>query len=275
MSVGMRDTGGGLDLGTERILARIDHGIGWITFNHPERRNAMSLDMWQGLGIAAEAFERDESVRVVVMKGAGGKAFVSGADISEFEQHRADAVQKQSYDEIATRGHAGLARLSKPLIAMVQGYCVGGGLAIALAADIRFASANSQFAIPAARLGLGYDYRGIAALARLVGPSAAKDILFSARFLDAAEALRLGLLNVVVDEAQLEQEVTAYAARIAGNAPLTVHAAKRAVQVFERYAGSDADEEISPLVLRCFDSEDYREGRRAFLAKRPPHFHGR
>jgi enoyl-CoA hydratase len=262
-------------LGTDRILASVENGIGWITFNHPERRNAMSLDMWQGLGIAAEAFERDPQVRVVVLQGAGGKAFVSGADISEFEQHRADAAQKKTYDEIAARGHAGLSALSKPLVAMIQGYCVGGGLAIALAADVRFVSADAGFAIPAARLGLGYDYRGIAALARLVGPSAAKDILFSARFLQADEALRLGLVNFVADAAQLEEQVRQYAARIADNAPLTVHAAKRALQLFERYADAQDSGETAALVLRCFDSEDYKEGRRAFLAKRQPQFHGR
>lgn len=262
------------DLGTGRILAHVENGIGWITFNHPERRNAMSLDMWQGLGIAAEALERDPEARVVVLKGAGGKAFVSGADISEFEKHRADAAQKKTYDAIAARGHAGLAALSKPLVAMIEGYCVGGGLAIALAADVRFAAADAQFAIPAARLGLGYDYRGVAALARLVGPSAAKDILFSARFLCTDEALRLGLLNFVVEPAQLEAQVTAYAARIAQNAPLTVQAAKRAIQVFEGYSDSQKAEEISALVLRCFDSDDYKEGRRAFIAKRPPQFQG-
>jgi enoyl-CoA hydratase len=262
-------------LGTERIQARVEDGVGWITFNHPERRNAMSLDMWQGLGIAAEALERDPQVRVVVLRGAGGKAFVSGADISEFEQHRADAAQKTTYDEIAARGHAGLAALSKPVVAMIQGYCVGGGLAIALAADVRFAAADARFAIPAARLGLGYDYRGVAALARLVGPSAAKDILFSARFLEADEALRLGLVNFVADAADLETQVRQYATRIAENAPLTVHAAKRALQLFERYADAQDSGETAALVLRCFDSEDYKEGRRAFLAKRQPQFHGR
>jgi enoyl-CoA hydratase len=261
-------------LGTQRILASVRDGIGWITFNHPERRNAMSLDMWTGLGIAAEAFQNDPGVRVVVMRGAGGQAFVSGADISEFEAHRADAAQKKTYDEIAARGYAGLANLSKPLIAMIEGYCVGGGLAIALAADIRFATTESRFAIPAARLGLGYDYRGLAALARLVGPSVAKDILFSARFVEADEALRLDLVNFVVDAAQIETQVGAYAARVAANAPLTVHAVKAAMQVFERYADAEDTSDVSALVARCFDSDDYKEGRRAFLEKRPPRFQG-
>ena len=265
-----------MDLGTPRILAEVRDGVGWITFNHPERRNAMSLDMWQGLGMAAEAFEGDPLVRVVVMKGAGGKAFVSGADISEFERHRADAAQKKTYDEIAARGHTGLSTLSKPLIAMIDGFCVGGGLAIALAADVRFAASGSRFAIPAARLGLGYDYRGVAALARLVGPSIAKDILFSARHIEADEALRMGLVNFVIGGDLLEERVAAYAAQVAANAPLTVHAAKKALQAFEHYSddaqGADA---VADLVLRCFDSDDYREGRRAFLAKRNPQFNGR
>lgn len=263
-----------VDTGTARILASVQDGVGWITFNQPERRNAMSLDMWTGLGIAAESFARDPQVRVVVMRGAGGKAFVSGADISEFDAHRADAAQKKTYDQIASRGHAGLANLGKPLIAMIEGWCVGGGLAIALAADIRFATTGARFAVPAARLGLGYDYRGVAALARLVGPSVAKDILFSARHIQADEALRLGLLNFVADEAKIQAQVHAYAAGVAANAPLTVHAAKAAVQAFERYADAVNTPEVATLVAQCFDSADYREGRQAFLAKRSPQFKG-
>lgn len=264
-------------LGTPRILAHVQDGIGWITFNHPERRNAMSLDMWTGLAIAAQALGSDPAVRVVVLRGAGGKAFVSGADISEFEAHRADAAQKKTYDEVAARGYAGLAGLNKPLIAMIEGYCAGGGLAIALTADIRFATTGSRFAIPAARLGLGYDYRGLSALARLVGPSAAKDILFSARFVEPAEALRMGLVNFVAEAAQLEDQVRAYAARIAANAPLTVHAAKAAMRLFEQYSdGADAQQtaSVAALVAHCFDSNDYKEGRRAFMEKRTPQFKG-
>ncbi len=261
-------------MNTSKILVSVADGVGWITFNNPERRNAMSLEMWQGLGDAAEALQADDSVRVVVMRGAGGRAFVSGADISEFEQHRADAQQKEAYAVIASRGHQGLATLTKPLIALIEGFCIGGGLALALTADVRFASTGSRFGIPAARLGLGYEYAGIAALARLVGPSCAKDILFSARFLETDEALRIGLVNAVVDPAGLEQHVRDYAQRIAANAPLTVHAAKQAVRVFERYSASAAADEIAVLVDRCFDSQDYREGRRAFLEKRTPIFKG-
>lgn len=263
-----------LQLSTTQILARVEEGIGWITINQPERRNAMSLAMWQGLGEAAEALQADADVRVVVLHGAGGKSFASGADISEFETQRANAEQKQRYAEIASRAHRGLAQLDKPLIAMVQGYCIGGGMALALAADLRFAGTGARFGIPAARLGLGYDYEGLAALARLVGPSTAKDMLFSARQLDADEARRVGLVNHLVPAEQLEQAVREYAARVAANAPLTVRAAKAAVRLFERYSSTD-DSAVAAAVNRCFDSADYQEGRRAFMEKRNPTFQGR
>lgn len=261
-------------MSTPKIQVDVADGVGWLVFNNPERRNAMSLEMWQGLGDAAEALQADPAVRVVVMRGAGGRAFVSGADISEFEQHRANAQQKEAYGAIAARGHQGLANLTKPLVALIEGFCVGGGLALALTADMRFASAGSRFGIPAAKLGLGYEYAGIAALARLVGPSCAKDILFSARFLEADEALRIGLVNAVFDPADIERQVRDYALRIAANAPLTVFAAKQAVRVFERYTMTPEADPIAAMVDRCFDSDDYREGRRAFLEKRTPHFKG-
>ncbi|MBC7957533.1 MAG: enoyl-CoA hydratase/isomerase family protein [Cytophagales bacterium] len=263
-----------IQLKTEKLLAHVDQGIGWLTFNNPERRNAISLEMWQGLGEVLQAFQEDDSVRVVVLKGAGGKAFASGADISEFDQHRANAEQRKQYGEIAERGRAWLGRLDKPLIAMIQGFCIGGGLAVSLSADVRFATTGSTFGIPAAKLGLGYEYAGVAALARLVGPSNARDILFSARFMQAEEALRMGLVNFVVGEDELEARVRSYAAAIARNAPLTVHAAKAAINTFERYSRTDAAE-VAALVDACFNSEDYAEGRRAFSEKRPPEFKGR
>ena len=264
-----------IELKTTKIIASVTAGVGWLTINNPERRNAVSLEMWQGLGDATAAFDADESVRVVVVHGAGGKAFAAGADISEFERERANAEQKDHYNLTAARGQLGLAQLAKPLIAMIDGFCIGGGLALALGADIRFASPVSRFGIPAAKLGLGYEYAGLAALSRLVGPSTAKDLLFSARFLEADEALRVGLINFVVDGAQLEAQVREYAVRIAANAPLTVHAAKKAVRVFERYSINPEAETVAKLVDRCFDSDDYREGRRAFMEKRTPLFHGR
>ncbi len=264
-----------MKLATEKILAEVDGGIGWLTFNQPERRNAMSMEMWQGVGDAMEAFRADDAVRLVIMRGAGGKAFVSGADISEFDAHRADAEQKRQYAAITARGNRALRQFDKPLLAMIQGFCIGGGLAVALTADIRIATPGSVFGIPAAKLGLGYEYPGLAGLARLVGPSVARDILFSARFLPADEALCVGLINRIVPEGQLEEETREYAALIARNAPLTVRAAKAALDEWEKEPASRDLARVDAMVNACFDSDDYKEGRRAFAEKRTPEFHGR
>jgi len=264
-----------IELATTKILAEVEGGVGWLTFNNPQRRNAVSLEMWQGIGDAIEAFQRDSTVRVVVMRGAGGRAFAAGADITEFDAQRANAEQRRRYGEISARGARALAQLDKPLLAMIRGYCIGGGLAISLNADVRFATPGSTFGIPAAKLGLGYEYAGTAALARLVGPSTARDILFSARFLDADEALRIGLVNFVVPDDELEARVRDYAKTIAANAPLTIRAAKAAINAFERYSRDQETREIAALVDACFDSEDYKEGRRAFAEKRAPKFEGR
>lgn len=264
-----------MKLNTEKMLAEVKNGIGWVTFNNPERRNAVSLEMWEALGIILESFQQDDAVRVVVLKGAGDKAFVAGADISEFDKKRGNAEQKASYAKVSAQANKWLAQLDKPLLAMIQGFCIGGGLATALSADIRIASPDSTFGIPAARLGLGYEYGGIKVLSNLVGPSVAKDILFSARFLDAEEALRVGLINRIVPENELEQAVTDYAHLIAGNAPLTVKAAKAAVN----QGMLDADKRdlgaIKTMVDNCFNSDDYKEGRTAFMQKRKPVFKGR
>lgn len=264
-----------MKLSTEKMLAEADGHIGWITFNNPARHNAVSLEMWQGLGDALEAFAEDNAIRVIILRGAGGRAFVSGADISEFDTKRASAEQRRQYGEIAARGNRALRQAEKPLIAMIQGYCIGGGLAIALNADVRFGTPGSRFGIPAARLGLGYDYQGVATLARLVGPSVTRDILFSARLFGADEALAMGLINRVIDDAAIEAEVRDYAATMAGNAPLTIRAAKAAVDEFERDSSRRDLARVEQLVNACFDSEDYREGRRAFAEKRPPRFEGR
>lgn len=263
-----------IPLKTDKLIATVEHGIGWLTFNNPERRNAISLEMWAGLGDVLQAFQHDERVRVVVMKGAGGKAFASGADISEFGEKRANAEQRKQYGEVAEAGRAWLARLDKPLIAMIEGYCIGGGLAVSLSADVRFAAEGSTFGIPAAKLGLGYDYSGVAALARLVGPSSARDLLFSARFIDADEALRIGLVNFVVPAGELEARVRRYAETVARNAPLTVRAAKAAANLYERYSRTDSSE-VAALIDQCFNSDDYAEGRAAFAEKRLPQFKGR
>ena len=262
-------------LDTQKIIAEVKDGVGWLTINQPERRNAISMEMWQGIGDALEAFEHDDAVRVVVLSGAGGKAFASGADISEFDKHRSNAEQRRRYGEISGRGNRWLGELTKPMIAMIRGYCIGGGLAVALSADIRFATPGSTFGIPAARLGLGYEYSGLAKLARLVGPATARDIMFTARFMEAEEAREMGLINFVVPDDELESQVKEYAATIAANAPLTVRAAKAAVNAFERYSITEASVDVAPLVDACFDSDDYKEGRKAFAEKRKPVFKGK
>ena len=264
-----------LTLQTERMQAHIDDGIGWMVFNNPARHNALSLEMWQGMGDILEHFNSNDDVRVVVMRGAGGKAFVSGADISEFDKTRANAEQQASYGKIAGRATRWLSKLEKPLIALIEGYCIGGGLATALTADIRMASPDSKFGIPAAKLGLGYEYEGLAKLARLVGPSRARDIMFSARFMEAEEAQDMGLINFIEPREDIETACVAYAQRIAGNAPLTVAAAKAALNAWEDGGAPEDLASVREMIKTCFNSEDYKEGRKAFAEKRAPAFKGR
>ncbi len=264
-----------LELQTERMRAEIDNGIGWMIFNNPARHNALSLEMWQGIGDILEHYNASDEVRVVMMRGAGGKAFVSGADISEFDTKRANAEQKETYGQIAGRATRWLNKLEKPLIALIEGYCIGGGLATALSADIRIATPDSKFGIPAAKLGLGYEYEGLAKLARVVGPSRARDIMFTARFMDADEALGMGLINFVQSRDNIESYCLEYAQRIAGNAPLTVKAAKAAINTWENGSRAEDVNQVRTQVDGCFNSEDYKEGRRAFSEKRTPRFQGK
>jgi enoyl-CoA hydratase/carnithine racemase len=264
-----------MDIGTQRLVGRKDGEIGWMIFNNPERHNAISLDMWQAIpGVLAE-FEADPEVRVIVLKGAGDKAFISGADISQFENNRANAEAEQTYGADTAAATRALVRLSKPSIAMINGYCIGGGMAVALTCDLRVCSAGSRFGIPAARLGLGYGFEGVKALTDLVGPSFAKEIFFTARQLDAEEASRIGLVNKVVAIDNLEEEVRALAGMIAQNAPLTIRAAKMAVGEAIKDADRRNLDGVARAVSACFASADYAEGRRAFMEKRKPVFQGR
>ena len=263
-----------LQLNTQRMQAFVEDGIGWMIFNNPGRHNALSLEMWQGIGDILAYYQDNDDVRVVIMRGAGGKAFVSGADISEFDKTRSNAAQQATYNQTSGRATTWLNRLDKPLIALIEGHCIGGGLATALAADVRFATPDSQFGIPAAKLGLGYEYEGLAKLARLVGPSRARDIMFSARFMPAHEALDMGLVNFIHTRTDIESACLAYAQRIAGNAPLTVKAAKAAINAWERGGRKDEIADVREMITTCFNSDDYKEGRRAFAEKRKPDFQG-
>ena len=263
-----------MELGVEKLVGRKDGAIGWMIFNNPERRNAVSLDMWRAIPEVLAAFEADPEVRVIVFTGAGERAFVAGADISQFEAERNDAAAEARYSSASAAANAAMAGLSKPSIAMIRGYCIGGGLAVALTCDLRVCSEESRFAIPAARLGLGYGFGGVKALIDVVGPSIAKEILFTARQFSAEEALRVGLVNRVAPATDLERLVRDYAAMIGANAPLTLRAAKLAAREALRDPEKRRLAEVEAAVAACFDSADFKEGRTAFMEKRAPAFRG-
>jgi enoyl-CoA hydratase len=263
-----------MDTGTPKMIAHKANGIGWVTFNQPEKYNAVSFDMWVAIPKIIAAFEADPEVRVIVLRGAGDKAFVSGADISEFESKRGSADAVAAYEVAGDAAHLAIAAATKPTIAMIRGICIGGGLGIALTTDLRIASDNSVFAVPAAKLGLGYSYPGIKRLADVVGPAFAKEIFFTARKFSANEAAGMGLVNRVIPVGELQAYVETYAATIAGNAPLTVKAAKMAINGAFRDPAKRDLETIAAAVDVCFKSDDYKEGRRAFMEKRKPKFNG-
>jgi enoyl-CoA hydratase len=264
-----------MQLATDKMIAEKDGPIGWMTFNNPERRNALTVDMREAMLQIIEDFAADESVRVVVMKGAGDKAFVSGADISQFEKERNSEEQRKRYMALSNQVETALTTLEKPLVAMIRGYCLGGGMGVALTADLRVCSDDSQFGIPAARLSIGYPFGAIRKVMDLIGPSRTKDLLFTARRVKADEALAIGLVNRVVPAASLEDEVRAMAGTMANNAPLTIRATKACVAEALKDESVRDRARCDALVDACMAGEDYIEGRRAFMEKRQPAFKGR
>ncbi len=257
-----------ISLSTEKMLARIEGPIGWMTFNNPARRNAVSLEMWEAIPTILDRFENDPAVRVVVLHGAGEAAFVAGADISQFKKTRSSPESNVQYEHALENASRRLYECLKPTIAMIHGYCIGGGVAIAVCCDLRIAADSAKFGIPAVRLGLGYGHKGVRKLMDLVGPAYTKEIFFT-----AAEAQVMGLVNRVLPVAELEPYVRGYCATIADNAPMTINALKRTVG--ELVKGADGDLGLSDqLVKACFESQDFIEGRRAFMEKRRPIFRG-
>ncbi|MCP3459033.1 MULTISPECIES: enoyl-CoA hydratase [unclassified Bradyrhizobium] len=258
-----------------KILKSSTDGVGVIIFNNPDKRNAMSLEMWEGFGEALTSLRDDDAVRVVILRGAGGKAFVSGADISQFEKQRHNAAASEDYAKRSAAQRALLADYPKPTIACIQGFCLGGGMQVAMLADIRIAAASSQFGIPAARLGIAYGYDGLRHLVSLVGPSWARLLMYTGMRIDAAEALRIGLVERVIPDDELWGETMAIAKTISENAPLAIKAAKITIsQVLKDESQRDMDA-IKAIGTACMDSEDFREGRQAFMEKRKPQFRGR
>ncbi len=260
---------------SDEILVQQDGPIVTVMFNRPQMRNAISLAMWREIARVAEGLGKDESVRAVVLRGAGTEAFASGADISEFKEVRKDVATAQAYNRETEAAYRALRRCPKPTVAMIYGFCMGGGMALAMACDLRFAAEGAKFGIPAARLGIIYGLDSTRQLVDLVGPAYAKEILFSARTLEAQEAFAIGFVNRLLPVDQLDAYTYEYLKKVAANAPLSVRGAKLTIEAITEDGGASRRDEIHRLSLEAFESADYKEGTHAFLEKRPPRFQGR
>ncbi|GGB59522.1 enoyl-CoA hydratase [Roseibium aquae] len=256
------------------VRTEIDDSVGWLIIDNPLKRNALTLAMWEAVPDAVARLEATAAVRVIILRGAGAKSFVAGADISEFEQTRATSDKAKVYEDINVAAFRALKNCEKPTIAMIRGHCLGGGLGLALACDLRVADPTAVFGIPAARLGIAYPVEAIADILQAVPPAAAKRLLFTAERVGSAEALRIGLIDEVSAEGALAERIENLAETMGGNAPLTLRAAKRAVSAFLSGGGAAEMDAARVAAERCFDSEDFKEGRDAFLQKRSPTFRG-
>ena len=256
------------------MLAKIEDGVGNIVFNQPQKHNAISVEMWGALDEVLSSWDEDQAVRVVVLSGAGDKAFISGADIEQLEKTGSNPDARSEYERLTSAGRSRLGSFSKPTIARIRGYCLGGGLAIAMQADLRIASEDSSFGIPAARLGISYGFDYVQLLVSLVGPANARMMLYTGDRIDSAEALRIGLVNAVVENDQLNAVVDDLTRTIANNAPLSIRASRL---IIENVLLEEKDRDMSEVTkanVACLKSEDYKEGRKAFLEKRSPTFRG-
>ena len=258
-----------------KLLIEREAPIGWLTFHNPDRRNAVTLDMWRAIPEILDGFARDDTVRVVVLRGAGDEAFVAGADISEFKTLRTDPDAAKVYNLATTAAFLSLKNASKPVVAMIRGFCFGGGCAIALHCDLRIAADDARFCIPAAKLGIAYGYEGVKQVIHVVGPAFAREMLYTARVYDSEEALRMGLVHQRVPAQDLEGFTRSYVRAMADNAPLTLSSVKIAIDEYLKDPADRNDTKIADAMERCFASSDYQEGYGAFLEKRKPVFQGR
>jgi enoyl-CoA hydratase len=257
------------------ILVQQDGPVATVVFNRPKMRNAINLAMWGEIARITEGLVKDDSVRGIVFRGAGTEAFASGADISEFQENRKDTETSLRYNATTAAAYAAIRNCPKPTVAMIYGFCMGGAMGVAMGCDLRFAAEGSKFGIPAARLSIIYPAEAIAQLVDLVGPAYAKDILFSARTLSDREALAIGLIQRLLPAADLERATYDYLKQVADNAPLSVRGSKMTIQAYLAGYTEESRQRLRALSLEAFESEDYREGTRAFLEKRPPRFQGR
>ena len=259
----------------EKLLAKREGGVAHIIFNNQKKMNAVSLDMWERMIGLLEQYAKDPDLRVLVVSGAGGKAFVSGADISKFEQQRSSPESVAKYGNTSLKAYETLFNFPKPTIAKIQGYCIGGGMNLGICCDVRVATDGSKFGIPAGRLGLGYGFPGVHRLTEVVGISRAMEMFYTARQYTAREALDMGLINQMVADAELDATVDAMTGQIAENAPLTIATIKAVAREIGKPSAERDHAKLDRMVQACFDSQDYIEGRNAFMEKRKPMFKGK
>ncbi len=259
----------------DKLIGRREGRVGHLIFNNPAKLNAVSLEMWQKAHEVLSGFLSDRELRVLVVSGAGGKAFVSGADISKFESERASEEAAQTYGATSLRVYDALYNFPKPTIAKISGYCIGGGMNLAACCDLRFCNEVAKFGIPAGKLGVGYGYAAVRRAAEVIGLSRTMEMIYTARQFTAAEAYAIGLVNQVTSDADLDAAVEATCAMIAGNAPLTIALAKAAAREIGKPSAERDFASLDDMAKSCFKSQDYAEGRRAFMEKRKPNFEGK
>jgi len=260
--------------GVDKILVKKERPLGWLILNNPKRRNAISFEMWKEIPYIIESFNRDDSIRVIIIKGEGNN-FSSGADISEFKELRNSKNKAEIYSEVLDKAYNSIKLSLKPVVAMIRGYCIGGGCGLALQCDLRVASDNAKFGITPAKRGIGYEYKGIKQLVDIVGTSNAREILFTGNIYDTQAVLRMGLIHQCVHVNDLETFTHQYALTIADNAPLSIRAVKIAIEEYLKSPEERNLQRVEQEIARCFSSQDYQEGYQAFLEKRKPKFLGK